>query len=1016
MKIKQSKYISLKQLDDTFSTLSVPLKLFNSLLDAVTNNDYSQLSDAVVKARFLDSKDKVGNHIQNTVYQNVYKGETYESVIEILINIYSIIDSLVETRLNITDISRQNFQSVTDFLDSFGFSIYPILGESISKDISRQIYYYIRRKGTPNIIAVFLNKLGFSHYVINEYDLTRKDCKWVFAPETVYATESMRNRKYPFKDIPLTEIDDPLWWMDEKDLNKLFYDANDTCPNMIRDGTETDIINPLLHSRSKITSLMLKNFGEFDYFGEGNLIDNDTSLNAIYDSQVLKNDVTNQRPDIVHTLNRIKLNYPNVDTIWINIPWFYTGDTVTMNDEQWFIIDTEEKATITPYISSNLKHNISKSISDYWKVSDGEPPENEMDVVDVDWSYINFTVDNTPEHVDATQPSTPTDLSIVWLVQALKDQGYKVGIYPTLQHYKGIGDCDKILCTDKNWFDLFSYNYITMYMHYQKLLTSNGIIPDYFSIGSNMKSLTSAYTTYVYSDTVNTYAQLVNTVVSTPSAGNVCQYKKFEFIEILKYVARLIKGYSAITKVGYSANYDEYAYEPNGIYNMDFLYTDQNIDFIGIRAYFPQSLKGTNNYKELLDGLSKDLYYDTKFKTYPTDRRTLKTSKRTGIGFTDLTFDELDIQKSLKNVHRWFNGNHWSEEQVGYVTAMSNQKMWILKTYGTNLFGNSVSMIKTSGSFYDVLDIKDTWFNMNANNYIIGFYPKYEYPISFDIPDFEPQISYQVSIKFALTSLPETECPIIRLCSEFSHSPSDDRIRIAINETGQITFVIKTSINQYQYVWDTNIQVDADYDVKIICEQSFISIMINDIIVHTYTLPSGYNVYPDNTKVYINKDPNYTNIYLTGKLYEVTFFDLTNSEEPVSYDYRFEDNVRGFKSQWTSKLKPVYFTELGIASINSSSIEPNIEPVFTIKDPIVPRNSSGISDDDHQVIALNAALDHWNSLNIIDQITINYFDARPWEAIIMTSSDGTYYYPDAYNYQYSHTLNGKRIDIDTELV
>lgn len=214
--------ISLKKIEDNLSKSNVPIQLFKDMMDAIINSDFSRLNDTITKGRYLSSREKVSSYIGNVIYQKVYAGRDYDRLMAILVEIYSVINSLIDARLYITDMDRQNTDVIVEILDSYGFAIYDLFDDATKKDIAKNVYYYLRRKGTPDIIATLLNRLGFSHYTLNEYSLSLKNNKWVLAPDIIYKSKTMKNSKVHKNDIPVSSLDDVRWLLGLDNLDKIY--------------------------------------------------------------------------------------------------------------------------------------------------------------------------------------------------------------------------------------------------------------------------------------------------------------------------------------------------------------------------------------------------------------------------------------------------------------------------------------------------------------------------------------------------------------------------------------------------------------------------------------------------------------------------------------------------------------------------------------------------------------------------------------------------------------------------
>lgn len=215
----------------------------------------------------------------------------------------------------------------------------------------------------------------------------------------------------------------------------------------------------------------------------------------------------------------------------------------------WFATSLNAgEARIIPKVESNDKKT-------EWKVAE----------------YTRTTAEEMNHHPNGeiTFGGTPTDKSIIELCSHLKSQGYKVMISPLLmvdddsltKPWRGFIAPTSKKKAEKE-IDLFfngKQGYNKFIMHYASLEYNNVKLKDLidsFSIGSELKGLTG--------HKVNEYL--------------------YPAIHHLKNLAQMVKKeLGSDVKLTYSANWgDEYHNA-----NMDALWCDHNIDWVGINAYFP---------------------------------------------------------------------------------------------------------------------------------------------------------------------------------------------------------------------------------------------------------------------------------------------------------------------------------------------------------------------------------------------------------------------------------------------
>ena len=172
--------LTLDAINEIFDNDKFYIKLFKNLLDAVIHDDFTGVSKTPTEIENLfkeikfgsDTKVGVKTFIENEIYDKVYSNSTlYEGLIGALIDIYSVLYTIVRMRRDITELSIQPDEVVDAYLDSFGFKGKELFNYTQRREIAKVIYWYLRRKGTPAVLIKFLDMLGFSYFFISEYEL-----------------------------------------------------------------------------------------------------------------------------------------------------------------------------------------------------------------------------------------------------------------------------------------------------------------------------------------------------------------------------------------------------------------------------------------------------------------------------------------------------------------------------------------------------------------------------------------------------------------------------------------------------------------------------------------------------------------------------------------------------------------------------------------------------------------------------------------------------------------------------
>lgn len=220
---------------------------------------------------------------------------------------------------------------------------------------------------------------------------------------------------------------------------------------------------------------------------------------------------------------------PNLEWIGIIVSWFATGLDIA-------------KAIIKPGIEKN-----SDESDDDWLVSS-------YDRTDAHQIYRSNQSDPTTVRYGGTAP----DSDVLSYVQAIKDKGLKVAFYPFImvddvsKSWRGsiTGDAEDVS-------NFYKKQYKPFIMHYAELLKD---VVDMFYIGSELEGLT-----------------------SIKGKG-----RKFPFVDCLVDLTSSVRsevGDSIL--ISYAANWTEYHSCQGGYRPLDKLWSNKNIDFVGVDYYMP---------------------------------------------------------------------------------------------------------------------------------------------------------------------------------------------------------------------------------------------------------------------------------------------------------------------------------------------------------------------------------------------------------------------------------------------
>ena len=266
-----------------------------------------------------------------------------------------------------------------------------------------------------------------------------------------------------------------------------------------------------------------------------------------------------------------------------------------------------------------------------------------------EWSVAGFTRATAHQILTFSDGSptfggTPTDSSVVRLCQELKNRGFKVILYPQLQ-------VDTITPQAKPWrghitpaatgdvtnFFTQTNGYNSFILHYANLVVGGVALKsviDAIMLGSELVSLTNYMPT---SGTFPAVTQLVSLAASVKTAVG------------------------SGVKVTYGADWSEY-HSVNGWYHLDALWSNSNIDVVGIDCYFPLTPdlpQAQIDYDAVYNGWTSgegwDYFWD--------GTRTTKTN------YTAPTF-------AWKNVKNWWTTTHVNPDSTTTAWTARMKPLW----------------------------------------------------------------------------------------------------------------------------------------------------------------------------------------------------------------------------------------------------------------------------------------------------------------------------------------------------
>lgn len=344
---------------------------------------------------------------------------------------------------------------------------------------------------------------------------------------------------------------------------------------------------------------------------------------------ILNNHTATPNTDAVDSLNDLQNAFPNLKWISLVVCWFC--DSLNCDD-----------ASVYPA----CENNSSITTPDEWEVA-GQ-------------TRLTAHVVGCDEKGNIRFGGTPTDDCVARFAKEIKKRGLKLCLYPMLmvdtdkKPWRGhiTGTANKI----SNFFTK-SDGYNNFIKHYVSLLKDD---IDAVIIGSEMKGLTSIY------DEINKTYPAVN-----------------EFCNLAGEIKQLVNDG---TKITYAADWSEYHHNDRSEYNLDKLWANDNIDYIGIDAYFPltESLATTYDIDTIKNGWRSGEGWDF---YYTNDERTEK--------------GDLSPAWAWKNVEYFWSNYHYNLDGTRTAWMPKSKKIWFTE-YGfpsVDCCTNQPNVFYSVGSF-----------------------------------------------------------------------------------------------------------------------------------------------------------------------------------------------------------------------------------------------------------------------------------------------------------------------------
>lgn len=216
-------------------------KMFKSLLNAIANDNFNDLSSGLtdeVVYNYVRVRPIVESYIKNVIYERLYKNDMYDGLINSLIDLFACMATIVYMRRSIADIDIQPNDVVNEYLKSFGIPCMSLFDTIQKRAICKNVYMYLRKKGTPELLKVLLQQLGFDYFCILEYWLTTDNYgTYIAQPEIISQISTLKvtndwQMYFKNKTYSMTQMRnmDPLWTLEDSDISSLVTNDTMTLP------------------------------------------------------------------------------------------------------------------------------------------------------------------------------------------------------------------------------------------------------------------------------------------------------------------------------------------------------------------------------------------------------------------------------------------------------------------------------------------------------------------------------------------------------------------------------------------------------------------------------------------------------------------------------------------------------------------------------------------------------------------------------------------------------------------
>ncbi|WP_343522975.1 glycoside hydrolase TIM-barrel-like domain-containing protein [Pedobacter sp.] len=591
---------------------------------------------------------------------------------------------------------------------------------------------------------------------------------------------------------------------------------------------------------------------------------------------------------------------------------------------------------------------------------------------------------------------TQNDQSFINGALYLQRRGYKLGFAPIVRFINNSDINDKerwrgeVTFSEESSVYAWIDSYKTFVEYYLKLTNDAGIDLSLIYIGSEMVTLST-----------NSNASIRNKWFTT-----------------LKQLAASARSYFPKSTITYAADWTEFGYTNNQFF-MDWLWADPNIDHPGIDYYMPLLEQHSNDVGTIKKGLVGGELMDYYYIGYNSENR--KYSVSDGIGKSALGKTKMSEQYGLKNIRSFINDQHYQSKRDGFIADSSplvidNDNINSIQETSkliNGLTGNgtvdSVIKLSSKGGVGKGLQLDQKWLQLNGAQFA-------KCDLS-NLPN-SPQV-VDFSLDFVIEQIPEGYGRVFKsdLLDLFFDG---NTLKLAINNSTYLDVISSVSIN-------------TTYHLEVKIENNSATVKCGPFVNTSSVSQAGFG------NTFFLGAGGETWDFVKCKIYQCRLA-MKNAAIWYGGTFHFEDEYLGRRTEWDANFilgqnKTLMATELGVASISGSLVEPNVFPYvrkasqsgailpesnskeyflrlqnfgFYIDEIFGPYGSSFEVDEIHQSLGLRLLIEFLKAAGCPKQVVYN-LDAR-YHLSLKAVTGGTLYYVDAPNHLFNHALNGKLVN------